>query len=111
MLLISFGKQDEAKVWSEEVCPPFRLLLNQERAVYRAYKLKRSWLRSWNLKTLAYYVRALRGGRDWRGIKGDSAQLGGDLIINPDRTFALAYRSRDAADRPKVSELLAISKN
>ena len=111
VLLISFGSQDEAKLWLEEVCPSFQLLLDQERAVYRAYKLKRSWLRSWNLKTLAYYVRALSGGRGWRGIKGDSAQLGGDFIINPDRTFALTYPSRDASDRPQVSELLAILKN
>ena len=106
VLVVSFGAQKEAKDWSEEICPSFRLLLDPGRAVYRAYKVEHSWVRSWNMRTLAYYVRALLGGRDWHGIKGDSAHLGGDFIINPDRTFELVHPSREATDRPDVSEML-----
>lgn len=111
VLVISFGTPKEAKAWSEETCPSFQLLLDPEREVYRAYKVEHSWPRSWNIKTLAYYIRALAGGRDWRGIKGDSAQLGGDYIINPDRTFALVHPSREATDRPEVSEMINLLKN
>jgi hypothetical protein len=84
------------------------MLLDPERKVYRSYKLKRSWLSSWNLKTLAYYVRALMGGREWRGIIGDSAQLGGDFIIGQDGMFLLKHPSKEATDRPRVSEILNI---
>jgi hypothetical protein len=108
VLSISFGPQEKAKEWLEEVCPSFQLLIDPECAVYHAYKLKHDWLSSWNLKTLAYYTRALLRGREWRGIVGDSAQLGGDFIIEPDRTFALSHPSKNATDRPEVSELLAL---
>ncbi len=108
VLLISFGPQEQAKAWIEEMCPSFQLLIDSERNVYHAYKLKHSWLGSWNFKTLAYYIRTLVGGREWRGIVGDSAQLGGDFIIEQDRSFLLEYRSKDATDRPPVSRLLSL---
>jgi len=108
VLLICFGTPEEARVWLEEVCHAFPLLLDPGRTVYRAYKLKSSLLHSWNPKTLIYYTRALLTGRKWRGIQGDSTQLGGDFIVNPDGRFLLSYPSRNATDRPKVSELLNI---
>ena len=108
VLLISFGQQEEAREWLQEVCSPFQLLLDPERRVYRSYKLKHSWLSSWNLKTLVYYVRALLGGRDWRGIIGDSAQLGGDFIIDQDGLYLLKHPSQEATDRPRVSDILGI---
>ena len=108
VLLISFGPQENAKDWLEEICPSFQLLLDPERTTYHTYNLKHSWPSSWNLKTLMYYARALFGGREWRGIIGDSAQLGGDFIINQDRSLLLEYRSKEATDRPQVSELLKV---
>jgi len=108
VVLISFGQQAEAREWLQEVCSSFQLLLDPERRVYRNYKLKHSWLSSWNLKTLVYYVKALLGGREWRGIIGDSAQLGGDFIISRDGLFLLKHPSQEATDRPKVSDILSI---
>jgi len=108
VVLISFGQQEEAREWLQEVCSSFEMLLDPERRVYRSYKLKHSWLSSWNLKTLVYYVRALLGGREWRGIIGDSAQLGGDFIISRDGMFLLKHPSKEATDRPKVSDILSI---
>ena len=110
VLLISFGAPEVARVWLEEKCPSFQLLLDTERISYRAYGLERSWLRSWNLKTQWYYVRALLSGRKWRGIQGDSTQLGGDFIVSPGGKLLFAYRSYDPTDRPKVSELIAFLK-
>lgn len=107
VLLLSFGAPEVARVWLEGKCPSFQLLLDTERTSYRAYGLERSWLRSWNLKTLWYYLRALLGGRKWHGIQGDSTQLGGDFIVSPGGRVLFAYRSHDPTDRPKVSELIA----
>lgn len=108
VLLISFANPVPARAWLRETCAPFRLLLDPQRAVYRAYGLERSWLRSWNLKTLRRYVELMRAGRKWRGIQGDSAQLGGDFIVDVHGTVRLAYRSRDPTDRPSVHSLLRV---
>lgn len=110
VLLISFGAPEVGKLWLEEMCPSFPLLLDTERMVYRIYGLQRSWLRSWNLKTLWRYIQLLSSGRKWRGIQGDSAQLGGDFIVNTNGILHLTYRSRDPTDRPPVTLLLSLSR-
>ncbi len=107
-MLVSFGAPEVAKVWLEERCPSFRLLLDPERMAYRTYGLQRSWLRSWNLKTLLRYIQLLSAGRKWRGIQGDSTQLGGDFVVDSKGILRLTYRSRDPTDRPPVADLLAL---
>ncbi len=52
------------------------------------------------------YVRLLAAGRKWRGIQGDSAQLGGDFIVDTNGVVQLAYPSHDPTDRPSVGHLL-----
>ncbi len=108
VLLISFGTAEGTREWLDDVCPSFPALIDTGRGVYRAYELEQSLWGSWNLKTLAYYLRALAQGRKWRGIKGDSTQLAGDFIVNPDGTFLLEYRSEDPTDRPPVADILAL---
>lgn len=109
VLLVSFSDDPElARVWLETTCSSFRLLLDPERVVYHTYGLERSWLRSWNLRTLWRYVQLLRAGRKWRGIQGDSAQLAGDFIVDAKGRLRLAYRSHDPTDRPAVADLLAL---
>jgi len=108
VLIISFGTLTSVQAWLEETCSPFHLLLDPERKVYNAYGLERSFWRSWNLRTIWRYVQLLTSGRRWRGIQGDSAQLGGDFIIGADGIVRLAYRSQDPTDRPPVEQLLAV---
>jgi len=108
VLIISFGTLPAAEKWLEETCNPFGLLLDPERKVYEAYGLERSLARSWNLRTIWRYVRLLISGRKWRGIQGDSAQLGGDFIVDADGIVQLAYRSHDPTDRPDADNLLSI---
>jgi peroxiredoxin len=108
VLLISFSSRGFARAWSEEVCSAFRLLLDRERATYGAYGLESSISRSWSLKVIKSYVQLMRGGREWRGIQGNSAQLGGDFIIDAHSVVRLAYRSRDPTDRPSIQQLLAV---
>jgi peroxiredoxin len=107
VLVVSFGSLAGAQSWLEETCSPFRLLLDPDRTVYRAYELERSVRRSWNLRTFWRYARLLTSGRKWRGIQGDSAQLGADFVIDADGIVRLAYRSHDPTDRPPAADLLA----
>lgn len=106
VLIIGFGSVEYARHWLDQTCDEFPLLLDQERQVYHAYDLKESWLRSWNFRTLVRYIRLLLSGAKWRGIRGKSTQLGGDFIVDSDGIIRLAYRSREAADRPEVGDLL-----
>jgi hypothetical protein len=108
VLIISFGTLPAVQAWLEETCSPFRVLLDPERLVYQTYGLERSLVRSWNLKTIWRYARLLSSGRRWRGIQGDSAQLGADLIVGSDGRVRLAHYSLDPTDRPSVENLLAL---
>jgi peroxiredoxin len=108
VLLLSFSSPGYARVWSEETCPAFRLLLDRQRTTYRTYGLQSSLLRSWSLKTVWSYVQLIRAGRKWRGIQGHSAQLGGDFIVDAEGIIRLAYRSQDPTDRPSVEVILTV---
>lgn len=108
VLIVSFGTLPAAQAWLEETCSLFSLLLDKERTVYEAYGLERSLLRSWNLKTIQRYMELMREGRQWRGIQGDSTQLGGDFVIDAEGVVRLAYYSQDPTDRPPADDLLAL---
>lgn len=107
-LVISFGTPASAHAWQEETCTSFPLLLDPERSVYDAYGLQRSLLGSSSPRTVLQYVRLLLSGRRWRGIQGDSAQLGGDFVIDAEGIVRLAHPSHDTVDRPPVADLLAL---
>ncbi len=106
IVVISFGTEYWAQVWLEETDVPFPLLLDPQHVAYQVYGLERSLSRSWGLKTMGRYARLLTSGRRWRGIKGDSSQLGGDFIVDTQGIVRLAYRSHDPTDRPPVEMLL-----
>lgn len=107
MVTISFGPPARAADWLRETASPFPLLIDRDRGSYAAYGVRRSLHGSWNLKTLKAYRELMKQGQEWRGIQGDSLQLGGDFVIDREGVVRLAYRSRDPADRPPVGLLLA----
>ena len=108
VVVVSFGSTFGARAWLEETGAPFTLLLDPDRAAYRAYGLDASLSRSWGPKVWWQYARLLLSGRKWRGIQGDSGQLGGDFIVDTNGIIRLAYRSHDPTDRPSVSQLLTV---
>ena len=108
VILISFGTDQMAQAWIAETNSDFQFLLDPEKKAYRAYGLQRSLLRSWKPKIWIEYAKLLSQGRKWRGIQGDSGQLGGDFIIDRSGIIRMAYRSIDPSDRPAVSHILTI---
>jgi len=111
LTVVSFGSALGAHAWLAETGAPFTLLLDPDRAAYRAYGLEHSLVRSWGPKVWLRYAQLLLAGRQWRGIQGDSGQLGGDFIVDPAGIIRLAYRSHDPADRPPLRQLLAVLAN
>jgi hypothetical protein len=107
IVVVSFSQPEQARIWLDETNVPFTLLLDPERKAYRAYGLEYSLLRSWGLNVWLQYARLLFKGRKWRGIQGDSGQLGGDIIVDSTGRILLAFRSHDPTDRPDIQSLLA----
>jgi len=108
VVIITFGPAYLVKNWIEETQAPFLVLIDEERAAYRAYGLERSLVRSWGIKTIWQYAQLLLSGRRWRGIQGDSGQLGGDFIVDTQGMLRLVHPSQNPTDRPPISELLQI---
>lgn len=106
VLIVSFGTTLGAQKWLEETCAIFELLLDSDRKAYDAYGFEYSLFRSWGVKTIMNYVRLLLQGAKWRGIQGDSGQLGGDVIIDKHGVIKMIYRSHDPTDRPQIEHLL-----
>ena len=106
IVVISFGRPDQARIWLDETNVSFTLLLDPKRKAYRAYGLEHSLLRSWGLNVWLLYAQLLFKGRKWRGILGDSGQLGGDIIVDSMGRIRFAYCSHDPTDRPDIHTLL-----
>jgi len=106
VVLVSFGPPSLAAQWLRETAAPFSLWLDPQRKAYRAFGVERSFLRSWGPRTILTYARLLLSGRPWRGIQGDSSQLGGDFIVDGRGVLRFAHRSHDPADRPEANVLV-----
>jgi hypothetical protein len=106
--LVSFGPARMARAWLQETGAPFPLWLDPQRRAYRAFGLERSLLRAWSPRGLLAYARLLASGRRWRGIQGDSLQLGGDVVVDAGGVVRFVHRSADPADRPDPERLLRL---
>jgi len=106
IVVISFSRPDQARLWIDETNAPFTLLLDPEREAYRAYGLEYALLRSWEPNVWLRYAQLILKGRKWRGIQDDSGQLGGDVIVDSNGQIRLLYRSHDPTDRPDIRTLL-----
>ncbi|RMG82964.1 MAG: hypothetical protein D6712_13790 [Chloroflexi bacterium] len=108
-LYISFSaKAHFLRAWREQTGVTNPLLVDTEREVYRAYRMKRGniW-RVYGPKTLWYYALAMFGrGQKWRGILDDAYQLGGDCLIDQRGIVHYIHRSEDPTDRPTIDTLL-----
>ena len=106
IVVISFGSKETVQRWLQETETPFPMLLDPERIAYQAYGLDHSLLRSWSPKIWWHYAKLMLSGRRWRGIQGDSGQLGGDFIVDTTGIIRLVHPSKDPADRPSIDQLL-----
>lgn len=104
--IISFGTPALAQKWIEETQTSFQFFIDPEKKAYQAYGLESSLIRSWRPRTWLAYARLMTQGWRWRGIQGDSGQLGGDFIVDRQGIIRLAHRSQDPTDRPALSTIL-----
>jgi len=106
--IISFAPPALAHEWIDETRSSFPFIIDRSRKAYQAYGLESSLLRSWSPKVWLAYVRLIAQGMTWRGIQGNSAQLGGDFIIDQGGIIRMAHRSHDPTDRPTVKKIIQV---
>jgi hypothetical protein len=95
-----------------EVCGTFTVLLDRDRAAYKAYQLERSRLRSYHPRVVWIYIkRWFQRGEFYDSHGDDTSQLGGDFIVDKNGNLRLVYPSHDPADRPPVDDLLKVLRN
>ena len=109
VLVVSFDSKSFARQYAQETHLKWPLLLNHDLSLYHAYDMVRgSWWSIYNPLSIARYLALMiRGkkpgkpGKDWR-------QLGGDVLIDPDRIVRLHHVSEHPHDRPSVDSILTI---
>jgi peroxiredoxin len=107
--IISFGTLPALQQWMKETCNSFDVLLDRDRAVYKAYQLERSRLRSWHPRVVWIYIkRWFQRGEFFDSHGDDTSQLGGDFIVDKNGILRLVHPSHDPTDRPPVDDLLAV---
>ncbi len=110
VLTITFSSMGYARVWSQQVCPQFPLLVDQDHTLYRLYGLERSLASVWSPRALWRAVQLIRAGQRWQGFRGDVTEQGGDVLVGASGIVRYIYVSRDPSDRPSVDDLLAAAR-
>lgn len=108
VVVVTFQPAPLARVYLAEMSPPFPVLVDESRELYRAYGMGKA--RAWDLwgpATWWAYLKEGVRGRLPRRPQGDPAQQGGDVLIDPDGVVRLHHVGRGPADRPRITALLA----
>jgi peroxiredoxin len=107
IVVISFVQPERLSQYLKAHPWPFRVLADPSRTVYRAFGLgSATWMQILQPRVIARYFGLIFRGRMPHMAHEDVHQLGGDFVLDRTGRVVFEYRSRDPADRPRVSELL-----
>ena len=109
IVVVSFAEPAKLRPYQAQHHWPFPVLADPNRTAYQALGLKRlSLFRVFSPATLRLYFKLLwEGMRSQNYGKDDYYQSGGDFLVDHGGKVLWAHRSRDPADRPSASKLLA----
>ena len=111
-VVVTFEGRDAARAYLDETGVVWPLLIDTERQLYRAYGMHKAELRHlWGLATIRAYWREALRGRLPRIPQADTAQQGGNVLIDPTGVVRLHHVGRGPADRPLVATLLAVRRS
>ena len=107
-LVVTFEGREEAREYLDETGLIWPLLVDTERRLYRAYDMHAVRLRHlWGFATMRVYGREALRGRFPRIPRADTAQQGGNVLIEPAGVVRLHHVGHGPADRPTVASVLA----
>ena len=83
-----------------------RIVGDPERTLYRTLGIGRgAWWRVWGPRTFRAYLRLVRKGRRFRRHRGDSLQLGGDVVVGADGRVAWTFLPAEPDARPGPQQI------
>lgn len=105
--VVTFEADHFARAYAEESGLDWPLLVDTDRSLYRAYGMEQGrWRDILGPAAWAAYFRLLARGAKLKRSQGDVAQLGGDVLIDPDGIVRLHHVGEGPADRPSVDQLM-----
>lgn len=106
--MVTFENDFFARAYAAETALPWRILVDDARALYGSYgMLRASFLDVWGPRTWWAYLKEIARGRKPGKSGGDICQRGGDVLIDPDGIVRLHHVGAGPADRPAVKTILA----
>lgn len=109
VLVVSFEAGPMALAYARTTGLPFPIVVDGQRELYRAYGMLRGRKRDlWGPASVLVYLRLMLRGRRLRMPTGDTAQLGGDVLIDPAGVVRVHHVGSGPADRPAIDELLDV---
>jgi len=109
--VVTFEGGALARAYARDTGLPWPVLVDADRALYRAFGMERGRLRDiYGPAALLAYARLLLRGRRPRRSEADLLQLGGDVLVDPEGIVRLHHVGRGPADRPPVEALLAVAR-
>lgn len=107
-LVVTFEGRREAREYLDETGLIWPLLVDTDRQLYLAYDMHAARLRHlWGFATMRAYGREALRGRFPRIPRADTAQQGGNVLIDPAGVVRLHHVGSGPADRPTVATVLA----
>ncbi len=109
MVVIGFEETKRQRSYCRQLkLEDWLCLMDEPRAVYRAYGLGRlPWWRTFTLASAWGYLKFWRQGKAMPRPRADIYQAGGDFVVDPQGRLALVHPGRDPHDRPTVDDIIA----
>ena len=109
VLVVSFEAGPMVLAYARTTGLTFPIVVDEERELYRAYGMLLGHKRDlWGPASVLVYLRLMLRGRRLRLPTGDTAQLGGDVLIDPAGVVRVHHVGSGPADRPAIDELLDV---
>ena len=109
VLVVSFEAGPMVLAYARTTGLPFPIVVDEKRWLYRAYGMLHGQKRDlWGPASVLVYLRLMLRGRRLRLPTGDTAQLGGDVLIDPAGVVRVHHVGSGPADRPAIDELLDV---
>ncbi len=107
VLVVTFETGPVARAYMDETQLPWPIVVDPDRSLYHAYGMMSArWIDLYGPRVVWLYLKLMfRGGRV-RMPTGDTSQLGGDVIVDPQGIVRLHHVADGPAGRPEIESLL-----
>jgi hypothetical protein len=109
VMVVSFEAGPMVQAYARTTGLPFPIVVDGERELYRAYGMLHGRVRDlYGPASVLVYLKLMSRGRRLRLPTGDTAQLGGDVLIDPRGIVRLHHVGSGPADRPAIEAVLDV---